>query len=245
VSVSAELSCRDPRAPPIAARLRCVLGVRMNNALMIVWSVGVVLFLAVFMASLVFATRFFVRSGRFRMLRNPLGRLQDIQQQMWSVEIRAGEVMAVHRLGSRKIDTLHVEPGRYWHSLDPREIKLVLRIDEPILVTSRPVEVQMSDGPSVALILRLTLDVTDPNRYVSAVVGEELSEWKDEVLPVLIARAAARHTVAQALNQRDLVAHEIAGVIAEWFAANLRSDFGLMLRSVAVIDAARRRTDRP
>jgi hypothetical protein len=54
--------------------------------------------------------------------------------------------------------------------LDTRVLKL--RVDEPVILTQKPVEVRALESPSVVVTVRLVMAVTDPVRYATALVSK-------------------------------------------------------------------------
>jgi regulator of protease activity HflC (stomatin/prohibitin superfamily) len=160
---------------------------------------------------------------------------------IFSVKVWPGEVVAFHRKGSRRIKHIYEKPGRHWHSFQEHDVaRLRLRVDEPILITSRPVEAHTHDGKSAIVTARLTMGVTNSDRYAASVVGKELEEWQEEVLPVLIAHVVSGYTFTQILNNREQVAQRIEAAVAAWFAGNRASDFGLNFKRAAIIEATSR-----
>jgi hypothetical protein len=165
------------------------------------------------------------------------GLLFTFIRSIFSVKVLPGEIVALYHEGSRRCKDVYDKPGRHWHGISSQNRWLRLRVDEPIIITSRPVEARTHDGTSAILTVRLTMDVTNSARYVTAVVGKELEEWQEEVLPTLIARVVSSYTFTQTLNNREQVAQSIEGAVATWFAGNRSSDFGLSFKRATIVEA--------
>jgi hypothetical protein len=162
---------------------------------------------------------------------------------IFSVKVWPGEIVAIYREGSRMVKDIYDKPGRYRRESLVHAVELRLRVDEPVIIESKPVEARTQNGTSAILTIRLTMDVTNSVRYVTAVVGKELEEWREEVLPTLIARVVSSYTITQTLNNREQVAQSIEAAIAAWFAGNRSSDFGLSFKRAAIIEAGSPHTD--
>lgn len=154
---------------------------------------------------------------------------------IFSSHVRPGEVVVTYRLGSRRVERVYDVPGRYWRLPHGTTRVLHLRVDEPVVLTQKPVEVRALENTSVVVTVRLVMGVTDPRRYVAAVVGKELEDWQAEVLPGLIATAVAGYTFARVLNDRDEVTQGIADSVR---ARPTAADFGLVLLRAAIVEAS-------
>jgi regulator of protease activity HflC (stomatin/prohibitin superfamily) len=159
---------------------------------------------------------------------------------MFSRELQPGEVLASHRLGSRRVEKLYDKPGRHWIFPNPQLSWEFVRVNEPVFVTSEPTEIQVQGGVSVILTVRLTMDVANPARYISVVIGQELEDWRRQVLPGLLAHAASSYTVTQVLNDRGEVSSSVAQGIDSWLADSRAPDLGLAFRAAAITNAATR-----
>lgn len=142
-------------------------------------------------------TVFFVLFGAFWLFL-----ISVVVMGIFAVQVRPGEIAATGHSGSRRVNRVYDRPGLYWRlpQADSRVTKL--RVDEPVNLTLKPVEVRARENASVVVTVRLIMEVGNPVRYVVAVVGLELEEWKEEVLPGLIAAVVADYTFAQVLNDR-------------------------------------------
>jgi len=89
------------------------------------------------------------------------------------------------------------------------------------------------ENTSVVVTVRLVMGVTDPRRYVTAVVGKELEDWQAEVLPGLIATVVVGYTFAQVLNDRGEVTQGVADAVRPAV-----PDFGLVLLRAAIVEAS-------
>jgi hypothetical protein len=159
---------------------------------------------------------------------------------MFSIGIKPGEVIAFHRRGSLQVEGIWDRPGRHWHLPNSRLVWVHLRVNEPVFVSSEPVQVQTSEGATVILTVRLTMDVAAPTaRYVIAVVGKVVERWKEQTLPILIAQATSVFSAEQALNDRKRVTQSIEDKVAEWFANNSIPDLGLVFRGAAITGVTR------
>lgn len=155
---------------------------------------------------------------------------------IFSVKVEQGEVVALHRPGSAQVESIRTRPGRYWRLPAQNIRELRLRVDEPIAITSKPVEAGTFGGTSAVLTVRVIMDVTNSARYATAVVGKQLEAWREEVLPALIAHVVAGRTLAQVLNDREQVSQGIAGVVANWLADSSAPDFGLAFKRAAIVE---------
>jgi SPFH domain / Band 7 family len=155
---------------------------------------------------------------------------------IFSVKVEQGEIIALHRPGSGRVESIRTRPGRYWRIPPWNMEELRLRVDEPIAITSRPVEAGTFGGASAVLTVRLIMDVTNSARYATVVVGKQLEAWREEVLPALIAHVVAGQTFAQVLNDRGQVAQGIAGAVANWFSDSSAPDFGLAFKRAAIVE---------
>jgi SPFH domain / Band 7 family len=156
------------------------------------------------------------------------------------VEVLPGEVVALYYEDSRRCKDVYDKPGRHWYSFSElvKLRSLRLWVNEPFIITSGPVEARTHDGMSAILTIRLTMDVTNPVGCVTAMVGKEVAEWKEEVLPTLITQVVSGYTMTETLNKREQVAQSIESDVAAWFAGNRSSDFGLSFKRAAIIDVA-------
>jgi regulator of protease activity HflC (stomatin/prohibitin superfamily) len=157
---------------------------------------------------------------------------------IFAVKVRPGEIVATSRRGSRQVEHIYDRPGRYWRAPKGNVLVLRLRVDEPVTVTLKPVEVHALEATSVVVTVRLIMRVTDPVRYATAVVSKVLEEWQDEVLPGLVATVVAGHTFAQVLNDRGEVTRGIATAVLASFAGGHAPDFGLVFLRAAIIEAS-------
>lgn len=157
-----------------------------------------------------------------------------------TVEVKPGQVMACYKGGSHTVERIYKSPGRHRRPKRQEgwELEWIqFRLDQPVLIESRPVEAVTLDDRPVFLTVRLTLSLADPampESYVAAVVGETLKHWQEQALPSLIAQVAARYTFADALRQRAQVAEHIGNSLEAW---KTTPSFGLILQSAAIVQA--------
>lgn len=160
-------------------------------------------------------------------------------RRMFSRELKSGEVFVSHRLGSTRIETLRDKPGRYWFFPSTQIRWEFVRLDEAVIITSEPTEIEARDGISVILTVSLTMDIINPTRYVTVMIGKQLEGWRKQTLPALVAQAASGYSVTQILNDRAKVASTIAHSIGRWLADDQVTDLGLELRGAGIIGANR------
>ncbi|MEU0885764.1 SPFH domain-containing protein [Lentzea sp. NPDC005914] len=159
--------------------------------------------------------------------------LSVIVLSIFSSHIRRGEVVVTYRLGSRRVDRVYDVPGRYWRLPHGDTRVLKLRVDEPVVLTQRPVEVRALENTSVVVTVRLVMEVTDPVRYGTALVGKELEDWQAEAMPGLIAAVVAGYTFAQVLNERGEVTRGIEEAVRPAV-----PNFGLAFMRAAIVEAS-------
>lgn len=158
--------------------------------------------------------------------------------------VRPGEIVAHYRKGSTKILGFY-QPGWHWRRFSQLDsVSMRQWVDEPVDVTSKPIEVRTADNTSVVVEVRLTLTISDPLRYMTTVVDKEWEKWREETLPILVTQVVSGHTFEQVLNNRQQVAQNLQAGIAGWFAGGGASYFGLSFNGLAIARASGPRTPR-
>jgi hypothetical protein len=156
--------------------------------------------------------------------------------------VRPGEIVAHYRKGSTKILGFY-QPGWHWRRFSQLDtVSLRQWVDEPVDVTSRPIEVRTADNTSVVVEVRLTLAISDPVRYITTVVDKEWEKWQEGTLPILVTQVVSGYTFEQVLNNRQQVAQNLQASIAVWFAGGGASYFGLSFNGLAIARASGPRT---